>query len=1771
MVYKKYVWKNGKKFGPYYYESYRDGDKIRKKYIGTEIGSNKNIRLYLLLALILVALLSAIFIWQGPFTGRAVYDFEEEFYFYNYTLGESLKGNFRALLEGGELIPHDSKVIIQIGNESKEMILRDLVSMQSTRGNYYLSGFNLSGNGEGFGIAGMKTVYPAVNFQLEIYKEKEEEIQDDENEEENEPDNELEEQEEIELEEEQNETISTVNGTEDNETAESSLEMNITEEEDSNTNLNNESEEDQIGENEENEPDNELEEQEENDGDKKNKASGSLITGASVFDDGEDDEKKDEIINGTASRDEDFTYNLPKKRTAKIVSGSLYFNGLAIGDDKVKLEVNESLAKVSTNYSVLYSGFGADYKGGNFTLLINLSKLDVAVVHDKVRIIIEYNGTPLLDFEQEVNIKQIVQNITNITNVTIPENLTNQTIVNQTNFTLTNQTNFTLANQTNETIFNFTFNFTPRLSMVKEIVLLKILGNEILEINLSNYFIGADSYNFEGSNIIWNLSENILSLKAEEDFRGYTDARISAYLGNLSISSKDFTILISEGDLQIQTLREKIVLNQPVRWIKNITNDVVENITIELPADAWNITVKKIEGESTSQASASIIGITGSVIEGTEESSLFASIANFFRGLFGRGITGRVVALDESINLSDSTNSSTIQVRLSDTASSYIVEYSTNPPVSTESIVSNGKYVVISATEHSNYSNTIASTSIDNRYEIKSGSEIKVHWYNRDFNKPGGSDPVKSVEEILAISETEDTSDLLEISGDTELSSSSQGTIISTTTNVTVEENNTAYENATDNSSIDSLNSLSLDTQDIILESDTTIHLGDSLDYALQEIPFLAEDYDEDGNIDHISWVVPHFSNQSYQISFSADKAYYSNIKFDGNYAHLPISDRQPYKNGGYGLVAYWNFDGDNSSTVFDYSNNNLHGRYYADALSNYSSCLYGGCLKVNGTSSSYVNISDSPLFDIGVEGFTYTAWINPTSLSNSHNMFMGHHLPYFNVRSTGVLHMSMGANGSQRSVLGNTVLTTNKWYFVAATYNSSGYMHVYLNGTLDGTPEGPHPTATNYARDQFIGTWNEGLTLMFNGSIDEVMIFNYSLNDTQIRDIFLNQSARFLSPGLTDGKQIQFNYGYGKTFALNTQDYRRKAGSNISAKIGYWDKSKGYKDWDFGEHYLDLDANDYVNISDSASLEPDNFTISYWSYFTSISDYLVLTKDDDNGDFSPEFGYSVRSDTPSDRTWIMIGTGTTSFAGTTLDIVAGKWHHFTYTYNWTGSQSVVNSYLDGTLKGTVTNANKINYTSSRNLFLGSNVNGIIGRMDEFMFFNNSLGSKEVSYIYNLGRDVGHYSHNNLVSRYDFNKGVSAVDLVGNNHGTFNGDPFVAHQNNSLIGYWHLDSDYGDYSGRGNNGTTTYNDTLVYGGIYNQSATFDGGDYGYATIPANDSLNHGDTVTISAWIKPLDTTRRTIYSHGSNGAGGMQFEINGQGAGSFGTIVTGIWMAYTGTGLLNSGQWNHVTYTRSGAGGLTHRLYLNGVAQTLIINDSSSYASQSAASLIGARTSALQLFNGSIDELIIFNRSLTSTEVAEIYARGRARWEYTDSQNLRSLDAYDNRSQNTFYLSSPSSTNILPSYILSSDNSYFYTPLLNKFLNATANIVYSNVTTCNATLGCLFVRNKTGTNVAVFDKKGNLDIKGVLSIYDVGTPDGTDFIIKNITGSVVAWIDGTNGNMKLAGSLVSEAGSTCTPPDNSFIIKNNSGGCVSYIDSAGNVWLKGLFNQNSII
>jgi len=77
MVHKYYVKRNGKKFGPYYYRSYRDGDKVKKEYLGTKLKELSDETPLLFFMVFLAAFLIFSFLYFTPqsksqITGKAI-------------------------------------------------------------------------------------------------------------------------------------------------------------------------------------------------------------------------------------------------------------------------------------------------------------------------------------------------------------------------------------------------------------------------------------------------------------------------------------------------------------------------------------------------------------------------------------------------------------------------------------------------------------------------------------------------------------------------------------------------------------------------------------------------------------------------------------------------------------------------------------------------------------------------------------------------------------------------------------------------------------------------------------------------------------------------------------------------------------------------------------------------------------------------------------------------------------------------------------------------------------------------------------------------------------------------------------------------------------------------------------------------------------------------------------------------------------------------------------------------------------------------------------------------------------------------------------------------------------------------------------------------------------------------------------------------------------------------------------------------------------------
>ncbi|MEM4271483.1 MAG: hypothetical protein QXD13_00085, partial [Candidatus Pacearchaeota archaeon] len=163
----------GKKYGPYYYKSYREGGRVKKLYISPEELKSSNLinfgrvkSLVLSLLILIVLLVTFIFITTLELEGKISLDVQA-----SYSPGEKIFGGINITISEGELIPAGSKLSAVIGNQSAEILLSEIASANIIDGDYYADGANLIGSGSGYGLIGEKESYPEVSFELLVFDE----------------------------------------------------------------------------------------------------------------------------------------------------------------------------------------------------------------------------------------------------------------------------------------------------------------------------------------------------------------------------------------------------------------------------------------------------------------------------------------------------------------------------------------------------------------------------------------------------------------------------------------------------------------------------------------------------------------------------------------------------------------------------------------------------------------------------------------------------------------------------------------------------------------------------------------------------------------------------------------------------------------------------------------------------------------------------------------------------------------------------------------------------------------------------------------------------------------------------------------------------------------------------------------------------------------------------------------------------------------------------------------------------------------------------------------------------------------------------------------------------------------------------------------------------------------------------------------------------------------------------------------------------------------
>jgi len=390
---------------------------------------------------------------------------------------------------------------------------------------------------------------------------------------------------------------------------------------------------------------------------------------------------------------------------------------------------------------------------------------------------------------------------------------------------------------------------------------------------------------------------------------------------------------------------------------------------------------------------------------------------------------------------------------------------------------------------------------------------------------------------------------------------------------------------------------------------------------------------------------------------------------------------------------------------------------------------------------------------------------------------------------------------------------------------------------------------------------------------------------------------------------------------------------------------------------------------------------------------------------------------------------------------------------------------------------------------------------------------------------------------------------------------WTANLNVGLISYWKLDETTGIViDSLGNSNGTNNGATANVGGIINSAYDFESRDIDYINL-GTDTWSNSDFTsgfTINTWTDIESVTTSRVFSI----EGRMDIQIN-----------SGIYKGYIGTTVNNfvfgnavdTNGFHMITLTHNGT---TLKLYEDGVYVNQTLCSNAALDAVSRTTNIGRSYNNANFFDGIIDEIGLWTRPLTATEITLLYSGGSppsyevdfdtapsitlnspSSANYTtspqtptinftasDDVNLDSVKLYVNGILNQTNASGINNTNYLFDLVLgdgtyviygkATDNNSAETDSSSITINIDATLPTITLQSPNGTIGSGIIGGSETLNVTFtdtnldscwYDYNGtNVTIDGCVS----GVKNSTTFTLLNDNFNMTIWTNDTYGNEK---------------------------------------------------
>jgi len=199
--------------------------------------------------------------------------------------------------------------------------------------------------------------------------------------------------------------------------------------------------------------------------------------------------------------------------------------------------------------------------------------------------------------------------------------------------------------------------------------------------------------------------------------------------------------------------------------------------------------------------------------------------------------------------------------------------------------------------------------------------------------------------------------------------------------------------------------------------------------------------------------------------------------------------------------VASLGFDEGSGSTTYDSSDNGNDGTINGAVWKSGTDCISGSCLSFDGVNDGVV-VPDSSLFDFAGKNITISAWFKAANVQGTYAAIMWH----FTGGTPGAgWQFLLNANRVQienrapidkLSITSNAAYNDNIWHQAVVTMDGST-AKLYVDGVY--LKNDTYSNLIDYNENLGIGADFTGAN-SFNGTIDEVRIYNHALSAEEIK-----------------------------------------------------------------------------------------------------------------------------------------------------------------------------------------------------------------------------------------------------------------------------------------------------------------------------------------------------------------------------------------------------------------------------------------------------------------------------------------------------------------------------------------------------------------------------------------------------------------------------------------------------------------------------------------------